>query len=440
MRPYRPYTPDQAFLLPPSLTDLIAEGDPVFFLRDVLHGLDFEAFHQVYRSAKGQPPYHPALMVGLYLYGAMRRTYSSRKLAELCQRDVACIYLVGGATPDFHTISEFRKRFTSQLPGLFLQVLQLCREAGLVRLGHVSLDGTKVRANASKHKAMSYGRMLQKELALEEEIARWMDEGQRQDKEEDAEYGANDDGWSMPDELKETKRRLEKIKAGKMRLEEMAREKAEADGKDPAEAIVPDRAQTNFTDPESRIMKTPDGFQQCYNAQIVVAVESQVIVAQEVTNVAPDSQRLPPMLKQIEKNTGHYPNAFTADAGYSSEANFTHLAEADIYAVIALRRYHRDEPPDADPAPKRSSDRWLHRNVMRERLTTARGKQTYKLRKQTVEPVFGQIKSVKGFRQFLRRGKEAVAAEWSILCTVHNLLKLHKATAEPTPGSAPAPA
>lgn len=376
MRPYRPYTPDQAFLLPPSLTDLIAEGDPVFFLRDVLHGLDFEAFHQVYRSAKGQPPYHPALMVGLYLYGAMRRTYSSRKLAELCQRDVACIYLVGGATPDFHTISEFRKRFTSQLPGLFLQVLQLCREAGLVRLGHVSLDGTKVRANASKHKAMSYGRMLQKELALEEEIARWMDEGQRQDKEEDAEYGANDDGWSMPDELKETKRRLEKIKAGKMRLEEMAREKAEADGKDPAEAIVPDRAQTNFTDPESRIMKTPDGFQQCYNAQIVVAVESQVIVAQEVTNVAPDSQRLPPMLKQIEKNTGHYPNAFTADAGYSSEANFTHLAEADIYAVIALRRYHRDEPPDADPAPKRSSDRWLHRNVMRERLTTARGKQT----------------------------------------------------------------
>ena len=167
MRPYRQYTPDQAFLLPPSLTDLIPEGDPVFFLRDVLQRLDFEAFHRVYRSERGQPPYHPELMVGLYLYGAMRRVYSSRRLAELCSRDVACMYLVGRATPDYHTILEFRQRFTAELKGLFLQVLVLCREAGLVRLGHVSLDGTKVRANASKHKAMSYGRMKQKEPVLE---------------------------------------------------------------------------------------------------------------------------------------------------------------------------------------------------------------------------------------------------------------------------------
>jgi transposase len=427
MRPYRPYTPDQAFLLPPSLADLIPAGDPVFFLKEVIAGLDLEAFHEVYRSAKGQPPYHPALMVGLFLYGAMRRTYSSRRLAELCQRDVACIYLVGGATPDYHTIGEFRQRFTRQLPGLFLQVLLLCREAGLVRLGHVSLDGTKVRANASKHKAMSYGRMLQKEPVLEAEVARWLAEGERQDRDEDTEYGPNDDGWSLPEELKETQRRLERIKAGKARLEEMARKEAEAEGKDPKEAVVPERAQTNFTDPESRIMKTPDGFQQCYNAQVVVDAESQVIVAHEVTNTAPDSQRLPPMLQQVKANTGHYPNAFSADAGYASEANFTQLAEADIYAVIALRRYHRDEPPDADPAPKRSSDRWLHRNVMRERLTTATGKATYKLRKQTVEPLFGQIKSARGFRQFLRRGEQAVATEWSLLCTAHNLLKLHSA-------------
>lgn len=428
MRPYRSYAPDQAFLLPPSLTDLIPEGDPVYFLRDVLQGLDLEQFHRVYRSAKGQPPYHPAMMVGLFLYGAMRRTYSSRRLAELCQRDVACIYLVGGAAPDFHTISEFRKRFTKELPGLFLQVLLLCREAGLVRLGHVSLDGTKVRANASKHKAMSYGRMLEKEPVLAAEISNWMEQGKQQDAEDNAEHGPHDDGWSLPQEMKETSRRLEKIRAGKARLEEMYRQRAEEKGEDPGTATVPDRAQTNFTDPESRIMKTPDGFQQCYNGQIVADAESQVIVAAEVTNIAPDSQRLPPMLKQIEANTGHYPNAFTADAGYSSEANFTHLSEADIYAVIALRRYHRDEPPDADPAPKRSSDRWLHRNIMRDRLTTAEGKAVYRLRKQTVEPVFGQIKGARGFRQFLRRGKEAVAAEWSVLCTVHNLLKLHKAT------------
>ncbi len=427
MRSYREYTPDQAFLVPPSLADLIPEGDPVFFLRDVIQSLDLEPFHRVYRSAKGQPPYHPSLMVGLYLYGAMRRTYSSRRLAELCQRDVACIYLVGRATPDFHTISEFRQRFTKELQGLFLQVLLLCREAGLLRLGHVSLDGTKVRANASKHKAMSYGRMLQKELLLEAEIARWLEEGKRQDKAEDAEHGSHDDGWSMPEELKESSRRLEKIKAGKARLEKLFREKAIENGKNPDEATVPDRAQTNFTDPESRIMKTPDGFQQCYNAQAVVDAESQVIVACEVTNAAPDSQRLPPMLEQVRANTGHFPNQLTADAGYSSEVNFTRLAEADIYAAVALRRYHRDEPPGTDPAPKRSSDRWLHRNIMRDRLTTREGKDVYRLRKQTVEPVFGQIKSARGFRQFLRRGKTAVEAEWSMLCTVHNLLKLQKA-------------
>ena len=208
----------------------------------------------------------------------------------------------------------------------------------------------------------------------------------------------------------------------------MVREKAIANGKDPDNATVPDRAQTNFTDPESRIMKTPDGFQQCYNAQAAVDADSQVIVACEVTNAAPDSQRLPPMLTQIHENTGHFPNQLTADAGYSSETNFTHLAEADIYAVVALRRYRRDEPPDADPAPRRSSDRWLHRNIMRDRLTTAEGKEVYKLRKQTVEPVFGQVKSARSFRQFLRRGTAAVEAEWSLLCTVHNLLKLHKAT------------
>lgn len=219
MRPYRPYTPDQAFLLPPSLTDLIPEGDPVFFLRDVLQGLDFDAFRQVYRSAKGQPPYHPSLMVGLYLYGAMRRTYSSRKLAELASAMSPVSTWLAARPWTFTPSASSGSASSKGSPASFSQVLLLCREAGLVRLGDVVLDGTKVRANASKHKAMSYGRMLQKEPALEEEIA-WMDEGQRQDKEEDAEYGPDDDGWSMPDELKETKRRLEKIKAGRTRLED----------------------------------------------------------------------------------------------------------------------------------------------------------------------------------------------------------------------------
>src|ERR1035437_8133493 len=429
MRPYRQYTPDQAFLLPPSLADLIPEGDPVFFLRDVLQRLDFEAFHRVYRTERGQPPYHPELMVGLYLYGAMRRIYSSRRLAELCSRDVACMYLVGRATPDYHTIGEFRQRFTAELKGLFLSVLVLCREAGLVRLGHVSLDGTKVRANASKHKAMSYGRMQQREPVLEAEIASWFEEGKRQDEADDDEHGPDDDGWSLPEELKESSRRLEKIRQGKARLETQARERAEAEGNDPAMAVVADKAQTNFTDPESRIMHTPDGFQQCYNAQAVVDAGSQVIVACEVSAAPPDVQRLVPMLQQLSANTGQYPAQLSADAGYASEANFAALAEANVHAVVAMRRYHRDEPPDADPAAIRSSNRWLHRNEMRERLASPEGKAIYKLRKQTVEPVFGQIKSARSFRQFLRRGLPAVEAEWSLLCTVHNLLKLQKALA-----------
>ena len=429
MRPYRQYTPDQAFLVPPALADMIPAGDPVFFLREVLQRLDLDAFHRVYRCERGQPPYHPELMVGLYLYGAMRRTYSSRRLAELCTRDLACIYLVGRATPDYHTIGEFRQRFTAELKDLFLQVLLLCREAGLVRLGHVSLDGTKLRANASKHKAMSYGRMEQREAVLAAEIGGWFEQGKREDLAEDAEHGPDDDGWSLPAELKESSRRLEKIREGKARLEAQAREKAVAEGKDPASAVVADRAQTNFTDPESRIMHTPDGFQQCYNAQAAVDAESQVVVACEVSAAPPDVQRLRPMLKEIHQNSGRYPAQLSADAGYASEANFAALNEANIHAVIALRRYHRDEPPGADPAPRRSSNRWPYRNEMRERLSTAEGKASYKLRKQTVEPVFGQIKSARGFRQFLRRGQVAVESEWSFLCTVHNLLKLQKAVA-----------
>jgi len=428
MRPYREYTPDQAFLVPPSLADLIPGDDPVYFLREVITDrLDLSAFHERYRCERGQPPYHPALMIGLFFYGAMQRIYSSRRLAKACLRDVGFMVLTGRATPDYHTIGEFRQRFTEELVGLFAQVLRLCQEAGLVRLGHISLDGTKVRANASKHKAMSYGRMLTKEEMLEAELRRWLEEGMRQDAEEDEEYGPDDDGWSMPKEAKVVRGKLEKIKAGKARLEAMFREKAVAKGEDPEEARVPERAQTNFTDPESRIMKTPEGFQQCYNAQAAVDAESQVVVACDVTNQSPDVQQLRPMIEAVHVLNGSYPAELTADAGYASEANFAALAEANVHAVIALRRYHHDEPPDADPAAARSTNRWPHRNEMRRRLLTAEGKDLYKKRKQTVEPVFGQIKGARGFRQFLRRGRAAVRAEWALLCTVHNLLKLQQA-------------
>ena len=427
MRPYHEYTPDQSFLLPPSLDELIAVDDPVRFLRQVLPTLDLGAFHAAYRCDRGRPPYDPEMMLGLLLYGNMRRIRSSRRLAEACRRDVAFIYLAGRATPDFRTVSEFRRRFTQETRGLFLQVLRLCREAGLVRLGHVSLDGTKVRANASKHKAMSYGRMLSREKALEEEIARWQEEAEREDREEDARYGPDDDGYSLPPEMAEPKKRLQRIKEAKARLEQQARDRARAEGKDGEPTVVPDKAQTNFTDPESRIMHTPDGFQQCYNGQAAVDAESQVIVACELSAAPPDVQRLIPMLERIIDLNGRAPAQLSADAGYASEANFAALANANVHAVVALRRYHRDEPPDADPAARRSSTRWPHRNEMRERLATADGKAIYKLRKQTVEPVFGQIKEARGLRQFLRRGLAAVESEWTMACTVHNLLKLQKA-------------
>jgi transposase len=233
MRPYRAYTPDQAFLLPPALGDWLAKEDPVFFLREVLQKLDLSAFHEAYRCERGQPPYHPAVMLGIYFYGAMRRLYSSRRLADACRRDIGFMVLSGRTTPDFHTISEFRQRFTSELAGLFVQVLSLCQEGGLVRLGHISLDGTKLRANASRHKAMSYGRMQTKEEVLKAELRRLLEEGIRQDEEEDEEHGPDDDGWSMPKEAKVVAQKLAHVQAGKARLEELFRQKAVEQGRDP---------------------------------------------------------------------------------------------------------------------------------------------------------------------------------------------------------------
>jgi transposase/IS5 family transposase len=425
MRAYHAYTPDQAYLLPVSLLEAVEPRDPVHAVRRVVAELNLDAIHDAYRRhERGRPPFHPQAMVGLLLYGACRGIYASRRLEAACRSDVAFMYLMGNARPDFHTIATFRRRFQAELMGLFAQVLELCRAAGLVRLGHVSLDGTKVRANASKHKAMSYGRMLSREQRYEDEIRRWFAEAERQDAEDDDEHGPDDDGYSLPPELATVERRLTAIREAKARLEREAREKAEREGRDSEQAVVSDRAQANFTDPESRIMHTPEGFQQCYNAQAAVDAESQIIVACEVSNAPPDVQRLGPMLEQIVELNGRAPSELTADAGYASETNFATLREAGVYAVIALRRYHRDEPPDADPAPAHATNRWPERNRMRERLRTPEGKATYKLRKQTVEPVFGQIKAPRGFRQFLRRGLVAVQAEWALVCTAHNLLKL----------------
>ena len=427
MRPYHPYAPDQAFLLPRSYAELISAADPVHAVRTALEQLDLGAIHARLRAARGRPPYHPNAMVGLLLYGACRGIYASRRLQWACRHDLSFLYLMGGVQPDFHTICEFRQRFETELKGLFSQVLEMCRRAGLVRLGHVALDGTKIRANASKHKAMSYERLLAKRKAYEEEIEGWFKRARQEDAEEDEAYGPDDDGFSLPEDYFETLKRLSKIEDGQARLEEEAKQKVVAAGGEPEKAKVSGKAQTNFTDPDSRIMHTPDGFQQCYNAQAAADAESQVIVAQEVCQAPPDVQRLRPMLAEIVQQNRRIPRELSADAGYASEANFIALDDAGVYAVIALRRYRHDEPPDADPAPARSSGRWPYRNLMRELLASLEGKEKYKLRKQTVEPVFGQIKAARSFRQFLRRGLQAVQAEWSLVCTAHNLLKLCQA-------------
>jgi transposase/IS5 family transposase len=424
MRPYASYAPDQGLLLPVSLAEAVDPRDPVHTVRDVVARLNLEAIHARYRTERGRPPFHPQAMVGLLFYGGCQGIYSSRRLQAACRRDVGFMYLLGMAQPDFHTIAAFRKRFQAELMGLFAQVLELCRAAGLVRLGHVSLDGTKVRANASKHKAMSYERMPAKAQRYEDEIRRWFEEAERQDREEDARYGGDDDGLSVPAELARPAKRLAAIRTAKERLEREARERAEREGHEPTEATVAPRAQANFTDPESRIMLSPDGFQQCYNAQAAVDAESQVIVACEVSAAPADVQRLVPMLERIAELNGHAPTELSADAGYASEANFTALEEAGVYAIVALRRHRRDEPPNADPALPNATNRWPHRNRMRARLASTEGKEKYKLRKQTVEPVFGQIKAARRFRQFLRRGLIAVQAEWALVCTAHNLLKL----------------
>jgi transposase len=423
---YRPYEPDQPLLLPAALTDYLPAEDLAYFIPEVVAELDLAAILASYeREGRGYPPYHPQMMVGLILYAYARGVYSSRRMAFGCTHDVGFMVVTARQTPDFRTIASFRKRHLATLADLFGQVPGLAQRAGLLAVGHVALDGTKVRANASRQKAMSYGRMLSREQAYDAEIRRWFEEAERQDAAEDARYGAEQDGYSLPPELATREKRLAAIRKAKAELEAEAKRKAEERGADPAQTTVPERAQYNFTDPQSHIMKTQDGFQQCYNAQAAVEAAHGFIVAQEVSASPTDVRRLGPMLDQLVA-TRQVPAELSADAGYAWEENFLRCERAGIEAYIALRRYRHDEPPDADPAASRGTGRWPARARMREKLATEVGRLVYGLRKQTVEPVFGQIKACRGFRQFLLRGLAGVGGEWALVCTAHNLLRLHR--------------
>ena len=423
---YRPYQPQQPLLLPQAVSDYLPDGDLAYFVPEVVAELDLSTILASYeREARGYPPYHPQMLVGLLLYAYCRGVYSSRRIAFGCTHDLGFMVVTARQTPDFRTIAAFRKRHLAALAALFSQVLQLATAAGLVQLGHVALDGTKVQANASRHKARSYGRMEERASALEAEVAFWLDQAEQTDAAEDAELGERQ-GDELPAHLATKQQRAVAIRTAKAVLEERARAQAQAAGADPEQAVVPSKTQDNFTDPASRIMKTPQGFGQCYNAQAAVEAGSWIIVGQEVTAAPPDVQRLVPLLEIVKAETGQYPAQLSADAGYASESNLVACEERGIDTYIALGRLKHDAPPDAVAGPPPRPGRWPARARMREKLSTDAGRLAYAKRKQTVEPVFGHIKAARGFRQFLLRGLTAVRGEWGLLCTVHNLLRLYQ--------------
>lgn len=440
---FRPWDVDQHWLLPASVHEFVPPGHLAHFVRDtVREGLDLSAVLLAYTEERGYPPYHPGMMVALLLYGYSRGVYSSRQLARACEERVDFMAVTGLNRPDFRTISDFRKRHLAALAGLFTQVLLLCRAAGLVKLGHVAVDGTKVRANASRHKAMSYGRMKQAEPALAAEVAGWFGQAEAADAAEDAEHGCDRRGDEMPDWVADKQRRLARIRAAKAALEaEAAQDPGDLDPDGPgpssgmqasgrpqraADGGPPDRAQRNFIDPDSRILPMRDGFVQGYNARIAVDAAHQVIVSQHVATCGADFAGLVPLVDAARAALGRTPREVSGDAGFATEDNLAAMAQRGIAAYLAPGRSRHGAGHDAGERPLRRRPRMM---AMAAKLRRAGRRSRYRLRKQVVEPVFGQIKQARGFRQFLLRGLAKVRAEWAMICTVHNLLKLAGARA-----------
>lgn len=417
---FRPYDQDTLLLMPPSVRDWVDPDSLPAFISDLVDDLDLSPFLAAHDEPRGMPPYHPAMMLKVLLYGYAVGVRSSRKLEERLGSDVRFMYLAGQARPDHKTISEFRRRHLEAFEALFLDILHLCAAAGLVSLGRVALDGTKVKADASKHKAMSYARMDEREAALEAEVRRILAEAEATDRAEDELYG-DARGDELPPQLRTREGRLRAIREARAALEAEAKERSG----DP-EAVPEPRAQRNFTDPDSRIMRSrPDGWVQGYNAGAVVDADHQVIVATTITADPTDTRSLPGLVDQVEANTGRRPRKLLADAGYQSDDNLAHLAGKGIDAYVATRRdKHSSIPP---PAPRGRIPKDLSaRGRMDRKLTTKRGRAEYARRKAIVEPVFGQIKEALGFRRFSLRGKAKVTGEWHLVCAVHDLAKLFR--------------
>ena len=476
---YRPYQPTQSFLLPPSPLDWLPEDHLSRFVLDTVGELDLSEIHTHYeREARGKPPHHPQMMVALLLYAYCVGVPSSRKIEKRTYEDVAFRVLAGNTHPDHSRISEFRRIHLQALSKLFVQVLRLCQRMGLVKLGHVALDGTKIKANASKHKAMSNERMTQDTARLQAEVTKLLQAAEQSDAAEDLEHGTSQRGDELPEELRRREGRLARIRAlqadliaeaqsqaQQRQVQEQEEAQAQAlvgemsniraaqetsdppDDDDPSPPGKPNRtvpepmpehqipvgkdgtptakAQRNFTDADSRIMKTGDGFIQGYNAQAVVDEEHQIIVAADVSNQSPDAEHLVPMLDRAIDNCQSVPEKMSADTGYFSEANILRAQARGVDPYIATKRQkHGDEvEPTESTTPSGESDLKVQ---MRSKLSTPEGAAVYSRRKAIVEPSFGQIKN-RGFRSFSLRGIDKVRGEWSLMTLTHNLLKLHKA-------------
>lgn len=431
---FRPWRVDEVWLLPPSVQEFVPPGHPAHLVRDIVREeLDLSAILSAYSEARGFPPYDPGMMVALLLYAYSQGVYSSRRIARGCEERLDFQAVTALNQPDFRTISEFRRRHLAALGDLFVQVLAVCQRAGLVGLGHVAVDGTKLRASASKHKAMSYERMVRAEVELAAEVQDWLDQAGAADDAEDTQHGSDRRGDEMPDWMADKQRRLARIRAAKAELEAeaLARQAARPEpatkadgtpaktrGRKPAHPPgTPDpTAQRNFTDPESRIMLGRDGFIQAYNGQAAVDAKHQIIVAHRLTANASDQDALMPLIDAAIANAGGLPAEISADNGFCSEANLAGLVERNIRGYVATGRAKHPASGTRSGGPLT--------DAMRRRIKQGGHRSRYRLRKHTVEPVFGQIKAARGFRQLLFRGLDRVKHEWALICTAHNLAKL----------------
>jgi transposase len=436
---FRRWDIEQRWLLPPSVNEMVPAGHLAHFVREMTcNELDLSAILETYTEERGYPPYHPVMMTAVLLYAYCQGIYSSRRIARACQERVDFMAVTAMQQPDFRTVSDFRKRHLSALAELFHQILKLCQRANMVRLGHVALDGTKMKANASKRKSMRYKRMKESDERLAAEIKSWFEKAQLADDEEDALYGPDRRGDQLPDWVLDKQKRHETIQAAIKQLEAEAKAALKPDDDDPKpppkggkpkpapkDPKPKDKKQLNFTDPESKILKTSDGFIQGYNCQAAVDDKYQIIVACRVDNHQADSLVLERMVDQIRANTGKQTRELSADTGYLSEANLRVLRRRRIRGYIPSARQRHGSTLKR----RRKENQGPLCKAMRTRLRRGGFRSRYRLRKQTVEPVFGQIKAGRSFRHFLLRGLRHVDAEWTFLCAAHNLIKLAKQAA-----------